>query len=408
MLAPANAAEVLSRVESVAKGQVPAISPLQNAWDTLTLLEENLTALQSAKSGLALAEMHYARAVLLRDSFVKSRDAVLGALYEEVAGRFAELYRNLHGSGEGKFSAVIKPDQAALELAVDFLGRGNHPPHALHSQGHQDSMGLCLYLALSERLTGSALGLVILDDVVMSVDTDHRRSLCRVLRESFSGRQFILPTHDHVWAKQLVHQGVVDAKGTLEFYDWSIETGPRVNDVVDMWEQIDGDLRTNDIPAAVARLRIGLETFFDEICCNIQARVVRRRDDRLELGDLLPAAVGRYGDLLKQAKSAAHSWGNKDSLDIINAADTRRVEAYRASDAEYWAVNTNVHYNEWANFSKNDFLPVVQAFRDLCMLFQCPSCCRTTGLTLEGHSPASLKCPCGHVSWNLRAQEKGQ
>jgi len=408
LLAPANAGDVLSRIESAAKEKVPAMSSLQTAWDTLTRVDENLRALQGSKTDLAVAQTHYARATVLRDSFVKSRDTVLSALYNEVAGRFAELYQNLHGTSEEHFTAVIRPDQAGLEFEVDFLGRGNHPPHALHSQGHQDSMGLCLYLSLAERLTGSALGLVILDDVVMSVDTDHRKSLCGVLRESFSGRQFIITTHDRVWANQLVHEGVVRSKDTLEFYDWDLETGPRVNDIVDMWDRIAEDIAKNDVPAAAARLRRGLETFFDEICCNIQAPAVRRRDGRLDLGDLLPSAMSHYGKLLKQAKSAAQAWGDKESLGLLNAADACRAEAYRASGAERWAIDLNVHFNAWANFSKNDFLPVVQAFRDLCTLFQCPSCGGTIGLTLEGHSPASLKCPCGHVSWNLKASEKGQ
>ena len=59
-----------------------------------------------------------------------------------------------------------------LNLEVGFYGRGTFPPHAFHSEGHQDSMGLCLYLALAERLTEGLIDLIILDDVVMSVDVE--------------------------------------------------------------------------------------------------------------------------------------------------------------------------------------------------------------------------------------------
>jgi hypothetical protein len=33
--------------------------------------------------------------------------------------------------------------------------------HALHSEGHQDSMGICLYLVLAERLNRGLLALVL-------------------------------------------------------------------------------------------------------------------------------------------------------------------------------------------------------------------------------------------------------
>ena len=39
-------------------------------------------------------------------------------------------------------------------------------------------------------------------------------------------------------------------------------------------------------------------------------------------------------------------------------------------------VNKAIHYNEWANLSKNDFMPVVSAFKDLLQQFRCakPKC----------------------------------
>jgi recombinational DNA repair ATPase RecF len=67
-------------------------------------------------------------------------------------------------------------------------------------------MGLCLYLALSEQLNKGLMNLTILDDVVMSVDADHRRELCHLLAKSFPDQQFIITTHDKTWANQLKRQ----------------------------------------------------------------------------------------------------------------------------------------------------------------------------------------------------------
>ena len=56
---------------------------------------------------------------------------------------------------------------------------------------------VCLYLALAERLTGGMIDLVMLDDVVMSVDAEHRRQVCHLMateRVSDSGRESLKST----------------------------------------------------------------------------------------------------------------------------------------------------------------------------------------------------------------------
>ena len=44
-----------------------------------------------------------------------------------------------------------------------------YPPAAYHSEGHQDGMGVCLYLALMKRRSATTSTIASLDDVVMSV-----------------------------------------------------------------------------------------------------------------------------------------------------------------------------------------------------------------------------------------------
>lgn len=406
MLAPDNIAEPLERIRSVARDSYPEPTPEQNAWDTLTRLEENLKALEKAETAFKNAELSQERANVFYESFVGARDNILGKLYNDVRDRFTDLYRHLHELDEGKFTAKIEPDQAGLNFEVDFYGRGIHPPHALHSEGHQDSMGLCLYLALAEQLTGGFIDLVILDDVVMSIDTDHRRQLARLLATSFSGRQFLITTHDKTWAKQLQSEGIVDSGGIVEFYNWHVETGPHVDYEVDMWERIEEDLQKNDVPSAAFRLRRGSEQFFGMVCDALQAEVTYKLSGQWELGDFLPAAMTQYRSLLKQAKNAAQSWGYKDRFDMLQELDSTVGQIYTRSNAEQWTVNANVHYNNWTNFLENDFRPVVEAFQDLYGLFVCSSCGGMLYLATTGKGPVAIRCSCGKVDWNLTGKGK--
>jgi hypothetical protein len=398
---PENGLEVFSIIHEKAEAKYPVTSPEQNSWDTLTRLEENLKALEEANETFEKAQGFSNCAKLLLEKFIESRDAVLKSLYDDIKDRFVELYRLLHGVDENSFSANIQPSDAGLSFEVDFYGRGTNPPHALHSEGHQDSMGICLWLALSEHLTKGIIDLAILDDVVMSVDADHRRFTCELLTKHFPDRQFLLTTHDKTWVNQLKYSGFVDSTNIVEFYNWHIDTGPLVNFEPYIWNKIEEDLMKNDVPIAAARLRRGSESFFRSVCSALMAPIIFREDYRWELGHFLFAAMDRYRNIIKLAKNAAQSWGNEEVLGNLVELDSVRKQIFSRTHAEQWAVNTSVHYNNWANLEINDFKPVVEAFQDLFGLFSCSNCGGMLHLSLSGNSPSNLRCKCGNVNWNL-------
>jgi energy-coupling factor transporter ATP-binding protein EcfA2 len=401
MLAPLDVVHQLGAIKSEMQNRLPESTPVQHAWDSLTRLEENLKQLEAAESELAVAKDSLGRAQVLLDSFLEARDEVLGGLYDRVKDRFVEFYRVIHGEDEKDFTATIQPQEAGLVFEVDFYGRGSHAPHALHSEGHQDSMGLCLYLALAERLTSGVIDLIMLDDVVMSVDSGHRRRVCDLLARYFPDRQFLITTHDKTWANQLRASGIVEGRSMLEFYNWHVETGPLVNYEPGMWHRIGTALENDEIDRAAGLLRRGAENFFALVCDALGAQVRYTLDHRDELGELLPAAMSRYRKLLRKAKNAAQSWGNQDRFEELLAIDSVAGEVYARTGAEQWAVNAAVHFNSWANLSRADFSPVVDAFRELYALFMCPQCGSMLYLVQKGYEPVGLRCNCGEVNWSL-------
>ncbi len=223
LFAPVDLLKISDKILNTVRLKFPEATPEQNAWDLLTKLEENLKVLESAEAELQIVSGLNQKASILLEKFQQARDSTLQNLYNEIRGKFEDLYKEIHGSDESDFEARLEPSGASLDLEVSFYGRGKHPPHALHSEGHQDSMGLCLYLALAENLTKGLIELVILDDVVMSVDSEHRRELCKLLTKNFPHRQFFITTHDKTWATQLKTEQVVNSKGSIEFSNWSVD-----------------------------------------------------------------------------------------------------------------------------------------------------------------------------------------
>jgi len=381
-------------------------SPHQAAWDTLTRLAENLKRYESASAALLAAEKVALNGNVARTAFEEARDSVLEGLYLAVQDRFAHIYRSIHKEDEAGFEAELRPDGPALNLKVDFYKRGKFPPLAVHSEGHQDTMGIALYLALAERLTAGTIELTILDDVVMSVDAGHRRQICEILKDEFPGRQFIITTHERMWARQLRSAGVVTGANSVEFSRWTIEDGPMIGSETVMWDAIDQQLKEANPVRAAHLLRRGCEERLEQVCNRLRAEVVYKSDENWELGDFAPAAYRRYKQLLVAARQSARSWTKKDDEEALKEIETVAAQVFNGSMVEQWVTNGLVHYSRWVECSPADLRPVVDAFRSFLELFECVNCSDLLFVSQTNRQDAALTCICGKVSWNLMLKKK--
>jgi energy-coupling factor transporter ATP-binding protein EcfA2 len=357
-------------------------------------LRENETAV-SAK---AVAKIAY-------DTYCAVLEEELNALYKEVQNDFGAFYRALNGSDEEKFSAKLTPTAGSVSLDVNFYGRGMFPPAAYHSEGHQDGMGVCLYLALMKRLFGGKFDLSLLDDVVMSVDSAHRYEFCKLLKTHFPKTQFIITTHDRLWAQQMRSAGLVTGKTSIEFYNWNIETGPLVQSDEGVWEEIEAALAKGKVDSAGAALRRHLEYAASTLADQLGARPQYRADGTYELDDMMTSVLTRIKKLWGIAAEAAKSWEKESDERIANEQKRFVTTCDGAARVEQWAINKLVHYNEWANFGKSDFEPVVKAFRELMDCFRCKDC-GSWIYVLPRVNPQSLRCTCANINFNLADKEE--
>jgi recombinational DNA repair ATPase RecF len=193
------------------------------------------------------------------DTYCAVLETELNTLYDEVQQDFSKFYRALNDDDEAGFTAKLTPSEGSLGLDVNFYDRGLFPPAAYHSEGHQDSMGVCLYLALMKRLFGKRFTFALLDDVVMSVDTEHRYQFCKLLKTEFPDTQFVITTHDRLWAEQMKSAGLVTGKTSVSFHSWTIDSGPLVESNVEIWQEIEKALGKGKVEVAAAALRRHLE-----------------------------------------------------------------------------------------------------------------------------------------------------
>jgi hypothetical protein len=383
----------------------PDQSATNDAQTFLNTAQIRLGDYREARRKNEAAEIALTTAKAAYSAYCTVMDDELNALYDDVQEDFSTYYRAINEDDESKFTAKLTPSEGRLGLDVNFYERGLFPPGAYHSEGHQDGMGVCLYLALMKRLFGDRFKFALLDDVVMSVDVGHRRQFCKLLKTYFPDTQFVITTHDRLWAEQMKSAGLVTGKTSLTFHGWSIETGPVVEADKPAWDDIAAELAKGNVGDAAGALRRHLEYESRHLAHELSAMVSYRADGNYELGDLLPNVLSCLKTLYGKAADAAQSWGNLGLRDTIVRRRTALSEAAAAANVEQWAVNKAVHYNEWANFDKKDFEPVMTAFKELMDCFHCPGCHSWLHVTPRAQ-PETLRCVCDTISFNLNPKTK--
>ena len=397
---------VQTRIDKCIKAieKLPDSSEMSTVRNFLIVLEDRYRRYLNEKKNVSEKEGESKTAQKILGYYNSTSISVLETIYMQVANDFSKYYRIINHEDENNFVGELISEPAKLTLNVDFYGRGDFPPGAYHSEGHQDGMGLCLYLALMKHTLGDKFTFAVLDDVLMSVDTGHRREVCRLLKSEFSNTQFILTTHDRVWLQYMKTENLI--QDNKIFDGWNVDSGPNVWDDQDIWSEIQIELDKNNTPKAAGLLRYYLEYIAPILADNLRARIEFRGDANYSFGDLLPSVFKEWSKRLVDGEKAAQYWGDTSKKDALATKRSKAKTLVANTKMEEWHINPSVHFNEWANFENSEFQIVVDAFKALLEHMRCanPQCKEFPYVTPYKGSPESLRCSCGTININLKSK----
>ncbi|MGH6898797.1 MAG: AAA family ATPase [Geminicoccaceae bacterium] len=137
----------------------------------------------------------------------KEIKAQSSAVIEEISADIQSMWAILHPGERIEDVRLYVPSEAdkAIDIALRFYGVDQDSPRLSLSEGHRNSLGLCIFLAMAKREAATDRPL-FLDDVVVSLDRNHRGMVAEILKREFSRRQVIILTHDREWYTELKHQ----------------------------------------------------------------------------------------------------------------------------------------------------------------------------------------------------------
>ena len=139
-------------------------------------------------------------------------------LLMSIALEVSRLYESVHpDEGQKDIRLELDPKKrASLEIGASFCGQAARP-QAYFSESHLDTLGLCVFLALA-ALDQPEETILVLDDVLSSVDEQHTARLVELLKSQARGfRHCILTTHTRPQITTKVHY--------VELGSWSASAG---------------------------------------------------------------------------------------------------------------------------------------------------------------------------------------
>lgn len=376
-------------------GYMDSLEPRDKYTDAhadLVLFEEaweNLQELNTKASELNQLEKEIRE---INNLFEESKRESLSDLYSSIESNFNEYYTTIH------------PDEDDVNLSLDHEGtesvdikakHGNarDSPLAFHSEGHIDTMGICLFLALRDELNTGGPNIVLFDDIVMSIDKNHRRGVARMLDVHLDdSTQAILATHDEVWSDQLQGRGVVPSKNITEISDWDLSTGPIMSR--GNWELIQNKLDKGEPHSAAAHLRRSAEKFGMIVALKLKAPVDFK--ERYSLGDYVNAINTRISDVASSAKRQQQQ--NSEQWETAKKLDDKRGELWGQPPLN--ELNRMIHYNreQWGQLSAKDLQDVLDTWKEIDELVTCGDCDNWLSYSRDGDY-RWIQCDCRNIQF---------
>lgn len=304
--------------------------------------------------------------------FSDAKREVMGDLYSEIEESFNEYYTTIHPDEQEINLDFEAEGTESVELEAGFEGERDSPL-AFHSEGHIDTMGVCLFLALRDRLDNSGPNVVMLDDIIMSVDRSHRRNVARLFHNYLNnGVQGIISTHEEVWADQLKEQGVIPPSNEFKITDWDVSTGPmwKGGSGNPAWDVIEEYLEEGKPHAAAAHLRRQAEKIGNIAALRLRPPIPFQRN--FSLGDYISGINGRISEIASGAKGY-HDRGS-EIWEAAKELDDERSNIL--GDCRASEMNSMVHYNwdEWGQLEAGDLQGILEHWKDIEDFLYCGEC----------------------------------
>lgn len=391
--APAVTEESLKEAQRLQIAAKPSLEPIKlrqereaHTYSQLGMIKRALADVENnAKKAKDLeAQQKLGKDLLkvLADQRKDYVERVLAGISTEVGN----LCDKIH-PGEGiKVKIFLDPKKrASAEMSGEFGGE-HVPPQAYYSESHLDTLGVCVFLALTKRFHGKD-AIVVLDDVVTSVDSPHMdRFMDMLIGEADNFTQVLIATHYRPWLEKFRHARGHTAKAhIIHLSPWSLASGIRSGHAKLAVQELRDIAAATPFDRQVTASKTGifLESLLDQLALLYECNVPRKPEPIYTLGELLDSFGKR---LLPALKSELY-------IDGAPPVTTELKPLFEEISALSWIRNqVGCHWN-MAGFDVPDVdvLKFAEKTLKLSDAIICPKC---GSLPTKGKTGTYWQCRC--------------
>ena len=345
------------------------------------------------KQGLAVAQQKLlADLKAALDIVMQQRKDYIEEILTSISTEVQALYSRLHPDERiGRVKFFLKPNAiGSLEFDAQFQDVIRLPPQAYYSESHLDTLGICVFLALTKYFKTDNT-VVVLDDVLTSVDGPHLDRFMALLHDQ--AKQFgqvIVTTHYRPWRDRYRWaKGSVASTQVIELGPWSLESGLQTGEFLTAVDELKMALTTSRFDRQVTASKAGivLESLLDFITLKYRCAIPRNARNEYTLGDLVGGIDAKLGKELRCRKPTI-AGGSKTDVLLKPVFDA-------ATESQWIRNSVGCHFNtvdsEVCDSEVKDF---GRAVINLSAHLICDSC-----KTLPTRRPAGLfwQCKCGQL-----------
>lgn len=307
--------------------------------------------------------------------------AIIGTISADVA----RMWGLLHPEERVEDVRLCLPEDVdkAIEIGLKFYGIEQDSPRLTLSEGHRNSLGLCIFLAMAKREDTP----IFLDDVVVSFDRNHRGRVGTLLEQEFSDRQIILFTHERDW--------YIELKTQLDAKRWEYKS-------LMPWEGPDIGIR-------LAARQFGFDDARSQllIAPDTAGNTARKIMD-ISLS-FLAEDLGIRLPYLHREKND-HRVSHEFLAEIINASSSFEIKSDGTNYVSYTDAIEDFKTADkllisWGNKSSHDFdivkgeaAQLIDSCEKSLERFNCPNCKKRVTTLINPKTKVKL-CECGFIRW---------
>jgi len=320
----------------------------------------------------------------IRDEIHSKAESVIKSISSDIQNLWSILHPDV--LIEDVCLSVPASADKAIDIHLKFYGDEQESPRLTLSEGYRNSLGLCIFLAMVKH-EGRPDRPLFLDDVVVSLDRNHRGMIAELLEREFSQYQIVVFTHDREWYTELAH--LLDGKR------WQLKMLLPYNKPEDgiRWSH--------------------KTTTFDEARAHLDNRPDSAANDARKIMDVELALFAERLELklpFVRGDKNDHRMAHEFLEAILKAAklsfQQKEEGTYRVYNGALEALEkADSHVLAWANrgshtfsVTKSEATKLIDICEEAINLFKCRSCKKNLWYLTNDKL---MQCECGEIRWRF-------